>query len=1401
MSEPPHALQRSGAGGGGMVAAIGGPAVVGTSGPGGAGGGGGGASVGAAAARAAQLNTLTLQSDAYANKVNTLKDKALYRFEREMNLAQFKELMMVFQKKASRGGKLTVEEFKAEFSKILDKDMSEAQITLMLMRIGIRGNFVSWDAFGNFMLQRAQEQSKQKESEEQETMLFAPASRLLPMGKPQATPHREMICNVMYMPTQQRFVTVSRDATVCFWSEQFKLQRSFPSVINGKNRSESQQQAAQANLLSSTTTKQCWVLAFSYLPDVKKWVFATDTHELSFHDHATLHPQCKLRLPANVLCLHYFREQYVPDDDLASSAAMRDPTALVGSTAALSTSAPSAAAPATAPSSSLPTDQYINNGMLFLGDDQGDLTIITFDPESIFNPNSPTMLAAAKGKVVSIDKRHVQSIVKRKVHNDWVTRVGYFHEFRTVFSVSPDPHESLVAGTLVNGKWKFMSTSVNKGVNAFAVCKFPVALITVGADRKVRLWNPRRITNPQASMRGHQAPILDVQVQQSLGLCVTASSDKVVKVWDIRKAACIQTLTSNVEFLHRPDDMLGFVQLVTSTVRGPGGAGAAAMGGAITGKGPAAGAAAPTVRLFTGSSFVMEYSMMDTHSMGKTVTSHKMPIRQIVYNPVCKMVSSLCDGSVVQVWEVQNGSLTFKIDDAMEPREITCIGFDEYSGYRRMLIGTGDGKVHLSSIEGHVLCEMRKRDKVEITNVLHVDSNEGRFFVAGGWQCRLYLYTDDSRSEATSMWPTETWSNSGDSGELADGRNDDILSMVFIKPHFLAYSTFRGDIWIRTMAGLQVGSLVPPEINSIPLWSRPVEKLLSLRPVPTHKHYTDPLDASNTADPSSSGRGSTLDHAHLISCGSDGTVRFWNVSKMVQVYTLDVPGATAIGLSPGPVHDALLVGTAQGTLYVYVLTAGEYPSVQARWTAHTRSITCIDTFFASGSSTASNDGWFVVTGGTDGNVRCWSNTGEYVGTFGGLNPWDLGNRATWRHPDKPRDVLEMLRSADARAAAANGGASKMDEQSKKKRGLVGDDEDEDVFDDEKEGDQDGIKLVLSRPSTRSGRMQREIGQDAAAATEEEGTSVKDASKSNLTSSSRPATRAKSSSPASADETKKKPPLKSAMASGRRPATRNGVRLSAHSSQSPINTGSRDSIAGTGTGRKTPSTSASRRHLALKRVTTADLMQKDYRSWFAKSKYAQSHAFSLAARARKGREAALAARSPSYQSLNTAGAAALRAAAAGGGISLGGSVSAPVTSHGTGMVTGAGGADNAFHSLPDYSLDSTALPPLPGGHLATARAVQAMAGTSSGLGANGGGGGMAGAYMGKSRGRGYVNPGAGTGGGGAAGGPLGLGASSTYRVKVGSPPTTATPAPAAQGKGGVGLSLPGLNGGVVGGRRR
>lgn len=90
---------------------------------------------------------------------------------------------------------------------------------------------------------------------------------------------------------------------------------------------------------------------------------------------------------------------------------------------------------------------------------------------------------------------------------------------------------------------------------------------------------------------------------------------------------CLQTLQHN-EILHRPENSLSFVSIVTG-IKG-------------------------SVRLFAGSSILHEYHMDISNGqpggISKSTTSHSQPIRSVSYNPICKMIISLCEDSLTHVW-------------------------------------------------------------------------------------------------------------------------------------------------------------------------------------------------------------------------------------------------------------------------------------------------------------------------------------------------------------------------------------------------------------------------------------------------------------------------------------------------------------------------------------------------------------------------------------------------------------------------------------------------------------------------------------------------------------------------------------------------------------------------------
>jgi hypothetical protein len=76
------------------------------------------------------------------------------------------------------------------------------------------------------MLLRAEGQKIMKETDE--TQLFvtdlASGSRII------NTPHMDAILRIQYSQNSRKFISVSRDSTVCYWSENLRLQRQFKSV-------------------------------------------------------------------------------------------------------------------------------------------------------------------------------------------------------------------------------------------------------------------------------------------------------------------------------------------------------------------------------------------------------------------------------------------------------------------------------------------------------------------------------------------------------------------------------------------------------------------------------------------------------------------------------------------------------------------------------------------------------------------------------------------------------------------------------------------------------------------------------------------------------------------------------------------------------------------------------------------------------------------------------------------------------------------------------------------------------------------------------------------------------------------------------------------------------------------
>ncbi|RKO89076.1 WD40-repeat-containing domain protein [Blyttiomyces helicus] len=352
-------------------------------------------------------------------------------------------------------------------------------------------------------------------------------------------------------------------------------------------------------------------------------------------------------------------------------------------------------------------DPDSSDSMLFFGTDSGHVTVISFS-NVLFSTH---MRKKDRCEVINIENpraiKGIGNLWKRRAHGDWVLKVKYYRDLKSIISCSPDPNESLVVATEnTKKKWTFYSVPVHKGVNTFAFSKFPVQLVTGGADRQLRLWNPHRLRHPMAALKGHASPIVDICINSLNGQVISLSTDKIIKVWDIRKQQCLQTLFDAVK--HRPEDILSHVFFNPAT------------GG----------------KLIAASNTLTAYNLKDRIVTVHDIKSHDMPLRAALYNATFKQVVSGCDGGVINVWDAVSGSKTFRFSDAHGKSEVTAMAFD--AGCRRLITGGRDGTIRVWNFNnGQLLQELVKGEDSEVTGITYIDMKERQYMVATGWNRKV----------------------------------------------------------------------------------------------------------------------------------------------------------------------------------------------------------------------------------------------------------------------------------------------------------------------------------------------------------------------------------------------------------------------------------------------------------------------------------------------------------------------------------------------------------------------------------------------------------------------------------------------------------------------------------------
>jgi WD40 repeat protein len=92
-----------------------------------------------------------------------------------------------------------------------------------------------------------------------------------------------------------------------------------------------------------------------------------------------------------------------------------------------------------------------------------------------------------------------------------------------------------------------------KGVNSFVYSSKHRFIASCGEERHIIMWDPFTL-GALSYLYGHNTSVQDLTLNEDRYHLISLGTDKVVKIWDIRTYACIQTIFDKL--CYRPEDRL-----------------------------------------------------------------------------------------------------------------------------------------------------------------------------------------------------------------------------------------------------------------------------------------------------------------------------------------------------------------------------------------------------------------------------------------------------------------------------------------------------------------------------------------------------------------------------------------------------------------------------------------------------------------------------------------------------------------------------------------------------------------------------------------------------------------------------------------------------------------------------
>eukprot|EP01062_Namystynia_karyoxenos_P078692 TRINITY_DN8152_c0_g1_i2.p1 TRINITY_DN8152_c0_g1~~TRINITY_DN8152_c0_g1_i2.p1 ORF type:complete len:1695 (+),score=441.43 TRINITY_DN8152_c0_g1_i2:95-5086(+) len=555
-------------------------------------------------------------------------------------------------------------------------------------------------------------------------------------------------------------------------------------------------------------------------------------------------------------------------------------------------------------------------------------------------------------------------------------------------------------------------------------------IATCGTERHVHIWNPF-ISKPVFRLQGMTASLVHVRMNERDHQIITLSSDKCIKVWDVRTFRCMQTIVNNA--VYSPENTL--LALAVDPVRHT----------IIT------GATSPVVWPMRkqATKFCATYTGHSRATVGCMVTYFNHAVS--------------ADSELVYVWEIETGNRVFAFNASRtmadqsnlppDQARVTAIAMDE--SRRRLLTGIHNGYVMMwNYVNGQPLNiftpvsrEAAARGEVRAVQAIvhHVDEDRdshGECQVRSVLICSgnaLLLYPDGDQYTVKRTGEYQQFDTTGQhAAQVKPKRHSDPSPTAGVSP---ASKSLPGTLSPRS-APFSITPNSTAANRGSPRPSRRDDGRLPVditAAVPVGRMVALGLESGavqmyNTNTNKSAGRtmsvvyspqadgllkrgGAQIGRARaaapvrriealayldtkesvLVTASSDGYLEFWNVRTRVLLHMLPCSSGDVIpcALATDKDDSRLLLGSDDGVITVYDIDcidsdAHEIPAddvvLLRAFQAHKERVTGLQ--------------WvqpysLILSSSTDCSVSLHSEQGLYIGWFG-LHDWDISKKHTWQ---------------------------------------------------------------------------------------------------------------------------------------------------------------------------------------------------------------------------------------------------------------------------------------------------------------------------------------------------------------------------------------------------------------------